>query len=85
MNNLSGQLSAPCRGKPPAVPVGYVRSEFDPFLFNPVIYPCPDRTTKIIRRKCCGGDRTIVSCLRFKTRVHGGICKKCQDEEQEIA
>lgn len=76
-----GTLIAPKRGKPPLPPDGYIATKGDPFVFEPILKPCPKRESrKRYENGCipCGqSNPNQLFCTIEEKYVIPQICKKC--------
>ena len=77
----SGIKVAPHRGKPPACPDGYIRSQGDPYVFNPIVQECGHRSEKRIPQKCCHNDRIIMWCTKHNKEITALKCMECKINE----
>jgi hypothetical protein len=78
----SGCLIAPNRGNPPPAPEGYEPTD-NPFVFAIKIDDCEHRTTKTMKKGCCGNVQ-VLYCLKYDEITSRSDCKGCVQNGRNI-
>jgi hypothetical protein len=79
-----GKIFAPRRGKPPAIPNGYIRDPADDYIFIPILAPCNARTEKLIKSKCCSKGKHYLYCKRTGKVIIYSRCQECIRENKHV-
>ena len=60
-------------------PPGFVRDDYDKYLFHPRLKSCGCRTTKELSRSCCDDPITVHWCNKFAGRLELRTCVYCSE------